>query len=345
MCPTYRAARTLFPLYFPMPAFPSPPTFALIGAAGYIAPRHLAAIKAVGGHLVAAYDPFDSVGILDRYFPEAAFFTEFERFDRHLELLKRTVRAVDYVVVCSPNYLHDAHCRFGLRYGADVICEKPLVLNPWNAESLRELESESGKRVFSILQLRLHTSAKALQDSLAQRTPGAPRLQAELTYLTARGNWYYTSWKGNEEKSGGVVTNIGIHFFDLLQQLLGPVRQTIVHQRSHDRAAGFLALEHADVSWYLSIDPAGLPAATRQAGGSTFRSLQIGTSAFDFSVGFEDLHQQSYAEILAGRGFGIDTCLPAIRMVHDIRNAALSTAQPQHPMCALAQTPHPFIRD
>jgi UDP-N-acetyl-2-amino-2-deoxyglucuronate dehydrogenase len=232
--------------------------FALIGAAGYIAPRHLKAIRDTGHRLVAAYDPQDSVGVLDSYFPETDFFTEFERFDRHLEKLKRGGQAIDYVSICSPNYLHDAHIRFGLRHGANVICEKPLVLNPWNAESLKINEIESGKRISTILQLRLHPAIIELKNKVIQGFSGKKHL-VDLTYITARGNWYYTSWKGDIQKSGGIATNIGIHFFDMLSWIFGELQLNKVHVHTHDRAAGFLEFEKAQVRWFLSINPDTLP--------------------------------------------------------------------------------------
>ena len=322
----------------------SKPRFALIGAAGYVAPRHLAAIAAVGGELAAAVDPSDSVGILDHYFPDAAFFTEFERFDRHLDKLKRTGRAVDYVVVCSPNYLHDAHCRFGLRYGADVICEKPLVLNPWNLDALAEMENQTGGQIYNILQLRLHPNAEALRAKVA----AAPATvhEVDLTYITARGNWYYASWKGSLEKSGGIATNIGIHFFDLLLWIFGPVQTCEVHLRTHDRAAGNLVLQQARVRWFLSINPATLPAAPTEttATRKPYRSLQIGEEMFDLSAGFADLHTQSYRAVLANAGFALATVRPAVTLAHQIRTAPVrrSSGIDPHPFCQLPLAPHPF---
>lgn len=258
--------------------------FALIGAAGFVAPRHMKAIKDTGNELVAAFDPFDSVGIIDSYFPQTAFFVEFERFDRHLEKLRRKGLAVDYVSICSPNYLHDAHIRFALRYGADVICEKPLVLNPWNIDALQEIEKETRHRVNNILQLRLHPKVIALREKVLNE-PKDQIYDIELTYITSRGNWYYTSWKGDERKSGGIATNIGVHFFDMLQWIFGDVKANYVHLNSHDRAAGYLEFKRARVSWFLSINPETIPAELRAKGARTYRSLRIQNEEFEFSEG------------------------------------------------------------
>ena len=315
--------------------------FALIGAAGYVAPRHLEAIQATGHRLVAALDPFDSVGILDRYFPEAAFFTEFERFDRHLEKLQRQGVGVDYLSVCSPNYLHDAHVRFGLRLGADVICEKPLVLNPWNVTALAEKEAETRGKIYTILQLRLHPAVRALRESVN----AAPERvwDVDLTYITARGHWYYSSWKGDESKSGGIATNIGIHLFDMLIWVFGPVRRSEVHARSHDRVAGFLELEHARVRWFLSIGAATLPESVRQRGEHSYRALRIGADEFDFSAGFEALHTRSYAAILDGQGFGIEAARPAVELAYQIRTVELIGRNVRsHELAGLPPVPHPF---
>jgi len=305
-----------------------------------VAPRHLKAIKDTGNQLLAAYDPNDSVGILDSYFPEASFFTEFERFDRHLEKLKRKGNPIHYLSICSPNYLHDAHIRFGLRNGANVICEKPLVLNPWNAEALMENEAETGNKVFTILQLRLHPELVQLKNKL-QHT--GTKHQVELTYITARGQWYYTSWKAEMPKSGGIATNIGIHFFDLLLWLFGPLQSMEVHQHTHDRAAGYLELQHAQVRWFMSINADTLPENHKKAQKRTFRSITIAGQEIEFSDGFSDLHTKSYEAVLQGAGFGIDTVLPAIEMVHQIRTAIpkLESDQ-QHPFVQLPQSPHPF---
>ncbi|MFN0035812.1 MAG: Gfo/Idh/MocA family protein, partial [Saprospiraceae bacterium] len=290
--------------------------FALIGAAGYIAPRHLKAIRDTGHRLVAAYDPQDSVGVLDAYFPDTDFFTEFERFDRHLEKLKRAGQAIDFVSICSPNYLHDAHIRFGLRHGANVICEKPLVLNPWNAEALKINEQESGKCVSTILQLRLHPAIVELKNKVEQSFSGK-KYAVDLSYITSRGNWYYTSWKGDVQKSGGIATNIGIHFFDMLAWVFGEVLGAVVHVHTHDRAAGFLEFEKARVRWFLSINAATLP--PEAVGKRTFRAITVNGESLEFSEGFTDLHTLSYQAILAGKGFGLDDAMPAIQLAHDIR--------------------------
>ncbi len=290
-------------------------TFALIGAAGYIAPRHMEAIRKTGHELVAALDPHDSVGILDRYFPDCHFFTEYERFDRHLEKLKRKGKKVDYISVCSPNYLHDAHIRFGLRYGADVICEKPMVLNPWNVEAIREIEEESSHRVFNILQLRLHPSIIQLKkkvDSNKDKT-----YDIDLQYITSRGNWYHNSWKGEISKSGGVATNIGVHFFDMLLWIFGSVKQMTIIENDKDTISGQLQLEHAKVDWLLSIDSNRIPAHQNTR---TFRSMRVNDEYFDFSQGFEDLHVKSYQEILDGNGFGVNDVKETIALVSRIRS-------------------------
>lgn len=314
--------------------------FALIGAAGYIAPRHLKAIRDTGHRLVAAYDPTDSVGVLDSYFPETAFFTEFERFDRHLEKQKRAGEGVDFVSICSPNYLHDAHIRFGLRHGANVICEKPLVLNPWNAESLKINELESGKRVSTILQLRLHPAIVALKNKVSRQASGQKHV-VDLTYITSRGHWYYASWKGDGQKSGGIATNIGIHFFDMLAWIFGPVQQNIVHVHTHDRAAGFLELEQARVRWFLSINADTLPPESE--GKRTFRAIRVDGELLEFSEGFADLHTLSYEAILSGQGFGLNEAMPAIALAHDIRNAVpQGLSGNAHPLAGLPVAKHPF---
>ena len=292
--------------------------FALICAGGYIAPRHMKAVKDTGNNLIAALDKHDSVGILDSYFPEAEFFVEFERFDRHLEKLKRSGTHTDYVTVCSPNYLHDAHIRFGLRIGADVICEKPLVLNPWNIDGLIEIEKETGKKISTILQLRLHPAIIALKEKV-QKNPGK-KYDIDLRYITSRGHWYHISWKGDSQKSGGIATNIGIHFFDMLIWIFGDVNINEVIQHSTETASGKLELERANVSWFLSIDANTLPADVKQAGKRTFRSLTIDEEAFEFSEGFTELHTRSYEEILKGNGFPVEEARKSIELVHAIRN-------------------------
>ena len=308
--------------------------FALTGAAGFVAPRHLKAIKDTGNRLVAAVDPHDAVGVLDRYSFDVRFFTEFERFDRHLEKLRRGPEAarVQYVSICSPNYLHDAHIRMALRVGADAICEKPLVINPWNLDALQELEAETGGRVFTVLQLRLHPDLIALRARLHAQPP-AGRHDVCLTYVTARGRWYDVSWKGSDERSGGIVTNIGIHLFDVLLWLFGPVSACEVHMRDQRRIAGYLELERATVRWFLSTDSADLPFASEPGVKTTFRSITVDEHEVEFSEGFTDLHTRVYEEVLAGRGFGIEDGRSAIELSHRIRETpAASVAEHLHPM-------------
>lgn len=309
-------------------------TFGLIGAAGYIAPRHMKAIKDTGNQLVAALDPNDSVGVLDSYFPEVRFFTEFERFDRYVDLLRRKGEQIDYVSITSPNYLHDSHIRFALRAGATAICEKPLVVNPWNAEALLPIEAESDRRVFTILQLRLHPSIVALRERITA-SKGGGQTDLELTYVTSRGNWYFASWKGDERKSGGIVPNIGVHFFDMLLWIFGPVRKNEVTVLHEDVAAGTLWFDNANVRWFLSVNAAHLPDECKAKGQRTFRSIKIEGDEIEFSDGFTDLHTESYRRILAGDGFGIDDALPSIQLTHDIRRSQLSAA---------TDASHPFAR-
>ena len=292
--------------------------FAIIGAGGYIAPRHMRAIKDTGNNLVAALDKHDSVGIMDSFFPKADFFTEFERFDRHLEKQKRLGNKTDYVSVCSPNYLHDAHIRFGMRIGADVICEKPVVLNPWNIEALMEIEKETGGRVYTILQLRLHPAIIALREKIASG-PADKKYEVNLRYITSRGNWYHNSWKGDIQKSGGIATNIGVHFFDMLLWIFGDVQQNNVTQHSNQTASGHLELKKANVNWMLSIDEGTLPLDIKTAGKTTYRTLTIDGQSFEFSDGFTELHTKSYEEILKGNGFRIEETKAAIEVVHTIR--------------------------
>jgi UDP-N-acetyl-2-amino-2-deoxyglucuronate dehydrogenase len=292
--------------------------FALIGAAGYIAPRHLKAIKDTGNNLIAALDPFDSVGILDSYFPHTDFFTEFERFDRHLEKLKRQGTQIDYISVCSPNYLHDAHIRFGLRHGADVICEKPLVLNPWNVDALAEIEDETGKRIFTILQLRLHPNVIALREMVNQ-SKADKTFDVELKYITSRGNWYHYSWKGDINKSGGIATNIGVHFFDMLTWVFGDALENNVKFHELTGAGGELKLERANVNWHLSIDENDMPEAAKKQGQRTFRSILIDDESFEFSEGFTDLHTLCYQNVLDGKGFGLKDARKSIELVAQIR--------------------------
>ena len=292
--------------------------FALIGAAGFIAPRHLKAIKETGNTLLAALDKHDNVGILDSYFPQANFFVEFERFDRHLDKLKRKGQKVDFFSICSPNYLHDSHIRFALRYGASAICEKPLVLNPWNVEALAEIEKETGQKINTILQLRLHPSIIALREKI-KNGPADKIYDLDLQYITSRGNWYQASWKGELTKSGGVATNIGIHFFDMLLWIFGTVRSIKVESADQNHASGFLELERARVKWFLSIDYNHIPAPVRATGKRTYRSLTMEGLEIEFSEGFTDLHTKSYEEILKGNGFGLDDARPSIELTHAIR--------------------------
>jgi len=300
-----------------------PKNFALIGTAGYIAPRHLKAIHDTGNRLVAAVDPHDSVGIMDQFFPHARFFVEIERFDRFLEKARREggEDRVDYVSICSPNYLHDAHVRLGLRVHAHVICEKPLVINPWNLDQLAELEGEFKRRVYTVLQLRVHPSLVALKRKLESKAHRG-RKDVCLTYVTPRGRWYAVSWKGSPEKSGGVAMNIGIHFFDLLMWLFGPVDKTVVHLSRPDKMAGVLELEWATVRWFLSLDANDLPPEHSREGNRAFRSITINGEEIEFSQGFTDLHTKVYEETLAGRGFGIEHARPSVELVYDIRNTA-----------------------
>jgi len=308
--------------------------FAITGVGGYIAPRHLRAIRDTGNRLVAAVDPKDSVGVLDQFAFDTRFFTEVERFDRHLEKLKRgpEENRVHYLSVCSPNYLHDAHCRLGLRVGADVICEKPLVINPWNLDPLRELECETGKRVYTVLQLRLHPKLIQLRASLLQEP--SRQHDVRLTYITARGNWYHVSWKGAEEKSGGVATNIGIHFFDLLLWLFGKPGESRLYHTDASRMGGFLELERARVKWFLSVDPSDLPFQAQPGKTTTYRSITVDGQEIEFTEGFTDLHTRVYEETLAGRGFGIDEAVPSINLVYRIRTA---------PVVPLDDMAHPFL--
>lgn len=307
-------------------------SFALIGAAGYIAPRHLRAMKETGGILRAAVDRSDSVGVIDSFFPQARFFTEFERFDRHIDLMRRQGEQIDFVSICSPNYLHDAHVRFALRSHADAICEKPLVLNPWNIDGLVDLEKDTGQRVFSILQLRLHPSIVALRDRILSE-PRAKVHDVELTYITSRGLWYYISWKGDEAKSGGIATNIGVHFYDMLSFVFGDLRENVVHHRAMDCAAGYLEYDRARVRWFLSINSRDLPESVAHKK-TTFRSISVDGEEIEFSEGFTDLHVDSYKQILNGQGFGLNDVRPSIETVAAIRTKKIDTL--------LGQV-HPFV--
>ncbi len=307
--------------------------FAVIGAAGYIAPRHMRAIQDSGHRLISALDISDSVGVLDSYSYDVAFFTEFERFDRYAEKLKRKgeEERLHYVSICSPNYLHDAHIRFALRIGADAICEKPLVLNPWNLDALAEMEEEYGRKIYNILQLRVHPAIVALKKQI-ENSPhrGNKKHNIDLTYITSRGNWFFHSWKGEVQKSGGVVTNIGIHFFDMLMWIFGQVRHHEVHCADGKRMSGYLELENANVRWLLSVDSQDLPAPARAEGHSTYRSITIDGEEIEFSGGFADLHTLVYREILAGRGFGIEDARPSINLVHQLRNSVPSKGLGDH---------------
>lgn len=306
-------------------------SFALIGAAGYIAPRHMNAIKETGNDLVAALDPNDSVGIIDRHFPDAHFFTEFERFDRHLDKLRRSPQGrIDYVSVCSPNYLHDSHIRFALRSGADAICEKPLVLNPRNIDGLAEIERDTGQKIHTILQLRLHPSIIALREKI-RSAPSDTKHEVDLTYITSRGRWYLQSWKGDTRKSGGIATNIGVHFFDMLHFLFGALHENVVHLNEPTRAAGYLEYEHARCRWFLSLEVMDVPKALRAVGQRTYRSITLGDEEIEFSEGFTNLHTRSYEEILAGHSFGVEENRVAIETVASIRTAVPSTKRVRHP--------------
>jgi UDP-N-acetyl-2-amino-2-deoxyglucuronate dehydrogenase len=311
--------------------------FAITGVGGYIAPRHLQAVRDTGHRLLAALDPHDAVGVLDRYFDDVVYFREFERFDRFVEKVRRKgdSERVHYVSICSPNYLHDAHIRFALRVGADAICEKPLVLNPWNLDALAELEAETGRRVFNILQLRVHPSIVALRERMARERPAKP-LDIDLTYITSRGNWYLTSWKGDQDKSGGIASNIGIHFFDMLTWVFGPVQEAELHLTDPKRAAGMLRLERAVVRWFLSVEKRDLPDAARAQNKTTYRSLTIGGEEVEFSDGFAELHTSVYRAILAGGGFGIEDARASVNLVHRLRTAPVTSSSPglTHPYVA-----------
>ena len=309
--------------------------FALIGAAGYIAPRHMGAIRDTGNDLIAALDPNDSVGIIDSYYPDAEFFTEFERFDRHIDKLRREGAEVDYVSICSPNYLHDSHMRFALRSGADAICEKPLVLNPWNIDGLQEIEADTGRRVNTILQLRVHPAIIALRDKVAAEGRDSKH-EVDLAYITSRGHWYLQSWKGDEKKSGGIATNIGVHFFDMLHFIFGDLQENRVHLREDTRAAGYLEYERARVRWFLSLEVGDVPEGPRDAGQRTFRSITVDGEEIEFSGGFTDLHNRSYEEILAGRGFRLEENRVAIETVAHIRTTPVESSGVMHPFVGRA---------
>jgi UDP-N-acetyl-2-amino-2-deoxyglucuronate dehydrogenase len=297
-----------------------PKNFGLIGVAGYIAVRHLKAIKDTGNNLLASLDRFDSVGLIDNFFPKSDFFVEFERFDRHFDKLKRTGTKIDYVSICSPNYLHDSHIRFALRHQAEAICEKPIVLNPWNVDALQEIEDETGRNIYTILQSRLHPKIIELRNKILNG-PKDKIYDIDLTYVTSRGNWYYISWKGDIQKSGGVATNIGIHFFDMLGWIFGSTKTNIVHLSEHDKAAGYLELQNARVRWFLSLDPSDLPDSALEKGLRSFRTMLIDGEEVEYSDGFTELHTLTYKEIIAGRGFGLKDARQSVETAYTIRNS------------------------
>lgn len=297
-----------------------PKNFGLIGVAGYIAVRHLKAIKDTGNNLLASLDKFDSVGLLDSYFPKSDFFVEFERFDRHFDKLKRTGTKIDYVSICSPNYLHDSHIRFALRHQADAICEKPIVLNPWNIDALQEIERETGRKIYTVLQLRLHPKIVELREKI-KNGPGNKVYDIDLSYITSRGNWYYISWKGDIQKSGGIACNIGIHFFDMLGWIFGEVKNNVVNISEPTKAAGYLDLKNARVRWFLSLDYKDIPKETKEKGQRTFRSITIEGEELEFSEGFTELHTATYRDIIIGNGFGLEDARQSVMTAYDIRNA------------------------
>jgi len=298
----------------------SPKNFGLIGVAGYIAVRHLKAIKDTGNNLLASLDRFDSVGLIDSYFPQSDFFVEFERFDRHFDKLKRTGTKIDYVSICSPNYLHDSHIRFALRHHADAICEKPIVLNPWNVDALQEIENETGRKIYTVLQLRLHPKILELRERILNG-PKDKVYDVDLTYITSRGNWYFISWKGDIQKSGGVGTNIGIHFFDMLGWIFGEVKNNVVNFSEPDKAGGYLELKNARIRWFLSLDSNDLPQELKEKGQRTYRSVTVDGAEVEFSEGFTDLHTKTYEDILSGGGFGMNEARQSVETAYSIRNA------------------------
>jgi len=309
--------------------------FGIIGVAGYIAVRHLNAIKETGNNLLASLDRFDSVGRIDNFFPESDFFVEFERFDRHFEKLKRTGTKIDYVSICSPNYLHDSHIRFALRHQAEAICEKPVVLNPWNVDALQEIENETGHKIYNVLQLRLHPKIIELHETI-KKGPKGKVYDVDLTYITSRGNWYPVSWKGDVQKSGGVATNIGIHFFDMIGWIFGAEKKNIVHLAEPQKAAGYIELQNARVRWFLSIDYRDIPDHIKETGQRTFRSITVDKKEIEFSKGFTDLHTLTYQEILAGRGFGLKDARQSVESAYIIRNAKPVGLQGDY---------HPFLKN
>ncbi|MBN2782104.1 MAG: Gfo/Idh/MocA family oxidoreductase [Campylobacterales bacterium] len=311
--------------------------FALIGASGYIAPRHMRAIRETGHNIIAALDPYDGIGIMDSYFPEASFFTEFERFDRFVDKWRRDGnKKIDYMSITTPNYLHDAHIRFALRSGADAICEKPLVLNPHNLEQLKVIEKESGKKVYTILQLRLHNSIIELKEKISKELKENPDkvYDIDLTYLTSRGKWYFQSWKGDESKSGGIASNIGVHFFDMLSWIFGEIEQNVVHIKQADTNTGFMKLKNANVRWFLSVNYDYIPEDVKESAQRTFRSIKVDGEEFEFSEGFTDLHTKSYQDILSGGGFGLDNAINSINIVSQIRKLTpVGLSGDYHPFC------------
>lgn len=316
--------------------------FGIIGVAGYIAPRHLRAIKDTGNNLIVALDKSDTVGIMDSYFPNSSFYTEFERFDRYVDKIKHTEKKLDYISVCTPNYLHDSHIRFGLRTQCDVICEKPLVLNPWNIDAISMMEKETGKKVYNILQLRLHQAIIDWKKEI-ENGPKDKVYDVDLTYITSRGTWYYTSWKGVTEKSGGVATNIGVHFYDMLSWIFGEIKENIVHVYQHDRAAGFLRFEKARVRYFMSINADTLPQQAILEGKRTYRKIEMEGKEIEFSEGFTELHTESYRQILAGNGFSLEDSRQSIQIVSDIRNSKpIGLKGDYHPLAKLELAPHPF---
>jgi len=312
----------------------TPKNFGLIGVAGYIAVRHLKAIKDTGNNLLASLDKSDSVGLIDNYFPRSDFFVEFERFDRHFDKLKRTGTKIDYVSICSPNYLHDSHIRFALRHRADAICEKPIVLNPWNIDALQEIENETGQKIYSVLQLRLHPKIAELREKI-RNGPKEKVYDVDLTYVTSRGNWYYISWKGDIQKSGGIATNIGIHFFDMLGWIFGEVKNNVVNLSEPTKAGGYLELKNARVRWFLSLDYNGIPREVRDKQQRTYRSITIEGEEVEFSEGFADLHTATYREIIEGRGFGLEDARQSVVTAYTIRNAKPIGLQGNY---------HPFLK-
>lgn len=317
--------------------------FGIIGVGGYVAPRHLKAIKETGNNLVVALDKSDSVGIMDSYFPMCNFYTEYERFDRYVDKLRHTPNKLDYISVCTPNYLHDSHIRFGLKNGCDVICEKPIVLNTWNIDALQRMEEETNRKINTIFQLRLHPAIKTWKEKIEQG-PKDKIYDVDLTYITSRGNWYYTSWKGDESKSGGIATNIGVHFYDMLSWIFGKVEKSVVNVASHDRVAGILLFQRARVRYFLSINYDTIPDEIKATGKRTYRKVVCDNDEIEFSEGFTDLHTESYKEILQGRGFGLEDARSCIEIVSGIRTAKPVGLQGDyHPLARLDLAKHPFL--